>query len=87
MTDTNSNAAVTYGSYLKVDELLALQLRALVQQLLEPELVDLVDDDEEEFVVLRPPRARLLQPEQLVDLQVARIGNGRVGHDLPCGDQ
>jgi tryptophan 2,3-dioxygenase len=25
MTDTNSNAAVTYGSYLKVDELLALQ--------------------------------------------------------------
>jgi hypothetical protein len=33
----------------------------LVQQLLEPELVDLVDDDEERLVVLRPVGARLLQ--------------------------
>ena len=40
----------------------------LVQQLLEPELVDLVDDDEEQLVVLRPLRARLLQRQQLVDL-------------------
>ena len=41
-----------------------------------------MDDDEEQFVVLRPLRARLLQRKQLVDFQVARIGNGRVGHDL-----
>jgi hypothetical protein len=53
-----------------------------VQQLLEPEFVDLMDDDEEQFVVFRPLRARLLQCQQLVDLQVARVRNGRVGHDL-----
>ena len=52
----------------------------LVQQLLEPELVDLMDDDEEELVVLRSCRSRLLQREQLVDLQVARIRDGGVGH-------
>jgi len=33
----------------------ALQVRALVQELLEPQLVDLVNDDEQELVVLGGP--------------------------------
>ena len=53
-----------------------------VQQLLEPELVHLMDDDEQQLVVLRPLRARLLQRQQLVDLQVAGIRDGWIGHDL-----
>ena len=48
----------------------ALQPVELVQQLLEPELVDLVDDDEEHLVVLGPVGQRRLQLEQLVDAQV-----------------
>ena len=51
-----------------------------VQQLLEPELVHLVDDDEQQLVVLRALRARLLQRQQLVDLQVAGIRDGWIGH-------
>ena len=38
-----------------------LQVIELVQHHLEPELVDLVDDDEERLVVLGPVRERLLQ--------------------------
>ena len=45
----------------------------LVQHLLEPELVDLVDDDEERLVVLGPVRYRILQGEELAQLQVFRI--------------
>ena len=56
----------------------------LVQQLLEPELVDLVNDDEQHLVVLGPVRARLLQRQELVDLQVGAVRDGRpcvvVGH-------
>jgi hypothetical protein len=47
----------------------------LVEQLLEPQLVDLVDDDEEHFIVLRPFGPELLELEQLVDLQVAAVGH------------
>ena len=59
----------------------------LVQQLLEPELVHLVDDDEQHLVVLGPRRARLLQRQQLVDLEIAGVCRGsarivRHGHDL-----
>ena len=42
----------------------------LVQDLLEPELVDLVNDDEEQLVVLGPIGARALEIEQLVDAEV-----------------
>ena len=49
-----------------------------VQQLLEPQLVDLVDDDEQHFVVFGPLRTRLLQRQQLVDLQIAAVGDGRL---------
>ena len=39
----------------------------LVQQLLEPQLVDLVDDDEEHLVVLGPSERGCCSDEQLVD--------------------
>ena len=45
----------------------------LVQQLLEPELVDLMDDDEEHLVVVLRPRERLLQAEKLLYLQIGTI--------------
>ena len=43
----------------------------LVEELLEPQLVDLVDDDEQHLVVLG--RARLLQGQELLDFQVGGI--------------
>ncbi len=49
------------------------QMVELVQHLLEPELVDLVDDDEEHLVVLRPAGLGALAGEQLVELQVVRV--------------
>src|SRR5262249_24600162 len=51
-----------------------LDLIQLVQLQLEPELVDLVTDDEERLVMLRRRRARLLQLEELIELQVGAIG-------------
>ena len=39
----------------------------LVQDLLEPELVDLMNDDEEQLVVLRSLRTRALEIKKLVD--------------------
>ena len=50
------------------------QLLELVQHLLEPELVDLVDDDEQKLVVLGTVRERLLEFQELVELQVAGVG-------------
>ena len=52
----------------------------LVQDLLEPELVDLVNDDEEQLVVLGPFGARALEIEQLVDVEVAAVGDRRIHH-------
>jgi hypothetical protein len=52
-----------------------LQVRALVQQLLEPELVDLVDDDEQELVVLGGARA--LGAQDLVEAEVRRVRQRR----------
>src|SRR5205823_13708757 len=48
----------------------------LVQQELEPQLVDLVDDDEEHLIVLDRLRQRLLQGEQLIELEIGRVGQG-----------
>ena len=48
----------------------ALQVCALVQELLEPELVDLVDDDEEELVVLGG--AWVLGAQDLVETEIRR---------------
>src|SRR5204862_2254687 len=53
-----------------------LQVGQLVEQLLEPQLVDLVDDDEQELVVL--VGAWALGAEQLVDRQVGRVRQRRV---------
>ena len=47
-----------------------LEVVQLVQDLLEPELVDLMDHDEEHLVVLGPLRQGALEREQLIDLQI-----------------
>ena len=47
----------------------------LVQQLLEPQLVDLVDDDEQRLVVLGSLGPRLLQRQQIVELQIRAVRN------------
>jgi diguanylate cyclase (GGDEF)-like protein len=57
---------------------LGRQPAQLVQQLLEPQLVYLVDDDEQHLVVLGRPR--LLGREQLVQPQVPGVGNRRLSH-------
>ncbi len=51
---------------------LVVRLAQLVQDQLEPELVGLVDDDEQQLVV-RLRRQRLLELEQVVDPQVAGV--------------
>ena len=45
-----------------------------VEQLLEPQLVHLVNDDEQHLVVLGPARPWLLQRQELVDFQVRGVG-------------
>ena len=60
---------------------LAREVIELVEDLFEPQLVDLVNDDEQELVVLRRTGTLavvLLQREQLVELQEAGIGYGHV---------
>jgi diguanylate cyclase (GGDEF)-like protein len=57
---------------------LGLELAQLVQQLLEPQLVDLVDDDEQHLVVLGRPG--LLRREQPVEPQVIGVGDGALRH-------
>jgi hypothetical protein len=51
----------------------------LVQDLFEPQLVDLMDDDEQRLVVLKLTGARLLERQELVELQVARVGDRQMG--------
>ena len=54
-----------------------------VPERLEPELVDLVDDDEQQLIVLgslRPLGPLDLEREQLRDLEVRRVGDGAAGH-------
>ena len=48
----------------------------LVQHLLEPQLVHLMNDDEQRLVVLQLPLVGALQGEQLVEPQVTRVGHG-----------
>ena len=46
-----------------------------MEELLEPELVDLVDHDEEHLVVLRPVGARSLEREEFLEAEVAGVGD------------
>ena len=57
----------------------ALGVGDLVEELLEPQLVDLVDDDEQQLVVL--VRAGALCAEHLVEREVGRVGQRGVGAD------
>jgi hypothetical protein len=54
----------------------ALDVVDLVQDLLEPELVDLVDDDEQHLVVFGPVGARTLEVQQLRDAEVGGVVDG-----------
>ena len=46
-----------------------------MKDLLEPEFIDLVDGDEQQFVVLWAIAQGLLQREQFVNLEVRNIGD------------
>ena len=48
----------------------------LVQELLEPELVNLVNDDEQHLVVMRRLGERLLKSQQLVNLEIRSVREG-----------
>ena len=52
----------------------------LPQDLLEPQLVDLVHDDEQQLVVLRAVRSGHLETEQIVDPEIARVRDGGIAH-------
>ncbi len=57
--------------------------RELVAELLEPQLVHLVDDDEQQLIVLRAVRtsgALDLEREQLGHLEIGRVRDGAAGH-------
>ena len=56
----------------------------LVQQLLEPQLVHLMNDDEEHLVVLGTGRPRLLQRQELFELQIGAVGDGGAACRQPC---
>src|SRR5437762_9366824 len=58
----------------------SLQVIQLVQDFLEPELVDMVDDHEQCLIVFKHTRTRGLESQELVELQVAGIGDGHVSH-------
>ena len=44
-----------------------------MQHFLEPQLIDLVDDDEQRLIMLELTRPRVLEREQLFELQVTRV--------------
>src|SRR6266487_2611939 len=52
---------------------IALYFLELMQQLLEPEFVRLMDDDEKHLVVLGRARARVLKREQLLQIEIVRV--------------
>ena len=58
-----------------------------VEHLLEPQLVDLVNDDEEHLVVLGPLGARPLKGEQFIDGQVVPVGHSFVSHAFSLADK
>src|SRR5215472_7811669 len=61
---------------------ISLYFVKLMQQLLKPKLVRLMDDDEKRLIVLRRTRARLLQGEQLLQIEIAGVRQRRHRHML-----
>jgi hypothetical protein len=62
-----------------------LKRSQLVEHLLKPQFIDLVDGDEQEFIVLGTIREWLLQGKQFFYFEVARIGHGllmRASHQV-----
>jgi hypothetical protein len=56
---------------------IALYFFKLMQQLLEPKLVGLMNDDEKHLIVFRRRGARALQPEQLLQIEIVGVGEWR----------
>src|SRR5438552_17487069 len=56
----------------------------LVKQLLEPQLVGLMNDDEEHLVMLGWGGARLLKREQLLKIEIACVSQRRHIRHAPC---
>src|SRR5256885_6876532 len=54
-----------------------LNLLELVQQLFEPKLISLMNDDEQHLVVLRRRGARVLESEQLLQIEIVRVSQRR----------
>src|SRR5207247_10624064 len=59
-----------------------LEIIELVQDFLEPQLVDLMDDDKQRLVMLQLARPRLLQRQQFVELEITCV---RDGHQAGLG--
>jgi hypothetical protein len=55
----------------------ALYLFKLVQQLLEPQFVRLMDDDEQRLVVFRWARPRLLKGKQFLQIEITGVRERR----------
>src|ERR1051326_577392 len=63
---------------------IAIYFREFMKQLLEPELVGLMNDDEEHFVVLRRNGTRFLQGEKVFQVEVTRVSEQRHVLDSRC---
>jgi hypothetical protein len=50
-----------------------------MEHLLEPQLIDLMDDDEQHLVMLLAPRRWRLKIEELVEAKIAGVGIGQRG--------
>src|SRR4030095_12160441 len=50
----------------------------LMQQFLEPQLIDLMNDDKQHLIVLRRIRKQLLKRREIVKLEITAIGQSRL---------
>ena len=50
-----------------------------MEHLLEPQLIDLMNDDEQHLVMLLPSRRRRLEVEELVEAEITGVGIGQRG--------
>ena len=64
------------GNVVRVEVL--AEIFQLVDHALKPQLVDLMNDDEEQLVVLGSGRNRLLGIEKLIDLEIAGVGQRHI---------